>query len=108
MSANFYLFIPMLLHPEFKKATRQFWRQLEMFRVFLLHPELEVVVSYDQDAIQYLNLYRDYCAVDLRAKPMVMFQAEVIDTYSVEKVEELLGRFSFKAGNEAYQATLGL
>lgn len=98
----------MLLHPEFKKATRQFWRQLEMFRVFLLHPELGVVVSYEEESIQHLNLYRDYCAVDLIAKPMVLFQAEVIDAYSVERVEEIMKRFSFQTGNEAYQATLGL
>ena len=97
----------MLLHPEFKKTTQQFWRQLEMFSVFLLHPELEVVVSYEDESIQHLNLYRDYCAVDIFSKPMVMFQAEVIDAYPIEKVEAIIRRFSFQAGNEAYQATLG-
>lgn len=98
----------MLLHPEFKQSTRQFWRQMEMFHVFLDHPELGVSVSYDSDLVERLQLYNDYCALDVLQKPTIMFQAGIIDSYPVDAVEALLGHFSFTTGNESYIATLGL
>ena len=101
-------FSTMLLHPEFKQSTRQFWRQMEMFHVFLDHPELGVSVSYETDLIDRLQIYNDYCALDLPEKPSVMFQAGIIDGYPLNQVEEILGRFSFETGDEAYIATLGI
>ena len=97
----------MVLHPEFKLSTRQFWRQMEMFHVFIQHPELGVDVAYDSDPIEHILLRADHCAVQTPERPMITFRATVIDTLSAGAVELLLGRFSFDADDQSYIATLG-
>lgn len=79
-----------------------------MFHVFLDHPELGVSVSYDSDLVKRLQLYNDYCSLEVVTKPPLMFQAGVIDSYPLYKLEDILGRFSFSTGGDQYQATLGL
>ena len=98
----------MVLHPEFKRSTLQFWRQMEMFHVFIGHPELEVAVSYDLKPIERIFIHSDHCALEIPERPAVTFQATVIDTLSIQSVEALIRRFTFDAADQSYTATLGM
>ncbi len=98
----------MILHPEFKRSTRQFWRQMEMFHVFIGHPELEVEVSYDFKPVQRIFIHSDHCALEIPERPSITFQATVIDTLPIQSVEALIRRFTFNAADQSYVATLGL
>lgn len=98
----------MVLHPEFKQSTLQFWQQMEMFHVFIGHPELEVEVSYNLKPIQRIFIHSDHCALEVPASPAITFRATVIDTLSLEAVEKLIRRFTFDAADQSYIATLGM
>lgn len=98
----------MVLHPEFKRSTLQFWRQMEMFHVFIGHPELEVAVSYNLKPIRRIFIHSDHCALEIPETPAVTFRATVIDTLPIESVESIIRRFSFNAADQSYVATLGM
>ncbi len=98
----------MALHLEFKLSTRQFWRQMEMFHIFTVQPELEVNVAYDLDPVQRILLHSEYCSVEVVEKPAITFCASVIDTLSLYDVETLIRRFTFKTLDQCHVATLGL
>ena len=98
----------MVLHLEFKRSTRQFWRQMEMFRVFTLQPELEVCVSYNDDPVDRILLHSEYCSVEIPQKSFVTFRASVIDALPLHEVEALIRRFAFKTCEQSHIATLGM
>ncbi len=98
----------MALHLEFKSSTLQFWKQIEMFQVFIRHPELGVQVSYEQEPVQRIFLLSEYCGVEVSERPTIMFRASIIDTLSLSSVEALIQRFTFKTANQSQTATLGL
>ncbi|MGB7412883.1 MAG: hypothetical protein WA902_01625 [Thermosynechococcaceae cyanobacterium] len=98
----------MTLHPEFKRSTLQFWRQMEMFHVFLGCPELGVKVSYDLKPVQKIFFLSEHCAVEVPDLPTITYRATIIDTLSIESVEAIISRFSFNADQQSYVATLGM
>jgi len=98
----------MVLNLEFKQTTRQFWRQMEMFHVFTLQPELEVRVSYDSQLIERILLHSEYCSIEIPEKPTTTFQATIIDALPLHAVEALIRRFTFETFDQSHVATLGL
>lgn len=98
----------MSLHLEFKKSTRQFWRQMEMFHVFTLQPELQVSVSYNSDLVNRILLHSEYCYVEVTEKTAITFKATVIDKLPLYDVEALIRRFTFKTLDQSHVATLGM